>query len=126
MIKDYKGPAHIPAEATRREVLLITLRDLLEASGEFEIYIGICNAVARFTNSHYRSLRPFFPTWKHFSGDSLYPIPATEAGRSPHTQYLCATSRWQGNQLMYRRSLLRHLLREVEVSTDEWWDVRYD
>ena len=53
--------------------------------------------------------------WVHFSGIKDFPIPSTIVGLSPSAMYFHTRQLWTGNQLMYRRSLLRHMIHRLDT-----------
>jgi hypothetical protein len=87
--------------------------DLLRDSGTpgFRIGRGICGHM----NTHNSSLTRLFSDWTYHSGDFLFPIPG---GHKMFADCLGNDELWTGNQLMYRRSLIRHCIRKIDEIRD--------
>ena len=54
--------------------------------------------------------------WEHFSGDDLFPIPATPETRvdDPMDAYLCVYDSWTGEYGKMRRDLCLYLAKRLE------------
>ena len=73
--------------------------------------VGICSEIWNCP-----LVRALSPTWKHFSGDSMYPVPGRSRKRNPETAYCkdyLQETKWLGQQKRYRFSLIDHLLKNT-------------
>ena len=73
---------------------------------------GICYLITLLTKDRVYGtleLRNYSLNWPHFSGDRDYPIPGGMEQLS-----LPNFAQWKGEQGMYRRSLIRHLIKELK------------
>ena len=106
----------------RKAHLIERLTNLLRDGAHYsEANMGICEQLNKLDMyySQYKALKAAMRTWEHYSGYEYYPVPSS----APHAwdaraYYHRWDNLWEGNQLMLRRSLLRHMIREVET-----WDV---
>lgn len=76
---------------------------------------GICFNIAAVRNMSRRKIvgwmQPLYITWSEFSGDYEYPIPGGHVIYYEHSQ---AHTSWVDDQLRYRQSLLKHLIKKAE------------
>ena len=92
-------------------IILLALTELYD-NGPNDPDFGICrNLNNNFSSSGayggmgYVVVGTYSPTWRHYSGSDEYPVPKPELG-----QY---GKLWEGKQLDYRLSLIRHIFKEV-------------
>ena len=53
--------------------------------------------------------------WEYYSGDSLCPIPSVKDNLSPmDTYYSTRYPLWEGKQLTYRISFMKHLIKKLK------------
>lgn len=74
-----------------------------------QVDFGICAAIM---NPHI--VTALSPTWKHYSGNRIYPIPGNEKNQNPTISYYdnhLNRTKWIGQQKRYRFSLIDHLLK---------------
>lgn len=85
--------------------LLATLKNKMRKN---PLPVGVCSCIWNTA-----LVEALSPTWKHFSGDSVYPVPGHNRNRDPVQAY-CMDYRyeekWMGQQKRYRFSLIDHLL----------------
>ena len=97
------------------------LEDLLrkvESSewGGINLTTGVCDN-ANADPCDYPEIQEAVQSWKHYSGDEIYPIPATHPeivgiGDSLYHQYHYYP-KWEGEQLTLRISYMKHLIKEL-------------
>lgn len=61
-------------------------------------------------------VRALSPSWKHFSGNSVYPVPGRSKKQDPELAYYedyASEEKWIGQQKRYRFSLIDHLLKNA-------------
>lgn len=91
---------------------------------------GICHELKSFSdNLGSHDLKPYFITWRYFSGSVVYPVPPTKSAlrrwwsrvrgtslESAHARFSNATVRemWTGEYGELRRDLLDHIIRCVK------------
>lgn len=71
--------------------------------------VGICSEIW-----NYDIVEALSPTWKHFSGSIIYPVPGLYKDRDPELAYcedFVYQDKWKGQQKRYRFSLIDHLLK---------------
>lgn len=98
----------------QRQDASAAVRKLLE-DGPQATNCGVCYNLALLLGHVAGSGRPHWayflvaeisPSWPHYSGSRAYPVP-TSAGRC---------GEWEGEALTLRRSLLKHMLAELELA----------
>lgn len=70
--------------------------------------VGICTKIRNM-----ELVEALSPTWKHFSGNPLYPVPGYVKEQDPesaYSEYYALERKWTGQQKRYRFSLIDHLL----------------
>lgn len=73
-------------------------------------YVGICCEIQNGA-----LVRALSPTWKHYSGNSMYPVPGRK-NRDPELAYSVdypKEIKWIGQQKRHRFSLIDHLLKNA-------------
>lgn len=73
--------------------------------------VGICMEIRNLD-----LVEALSPTWKHFSGNALYPVPGHDKNRDPELVYskdYFLEKKWIGQQKRYRFSLIDHLLKNA-------------
>lgn len=73
--------------------------------------VGICGEI-----QNYHLVEALSPTWEHFSGNFMYPVPGHDKNRDPEEAYCQAyphEEKWIGQQKRYRFSLIDHLLKNA-------------
>ena len=73
---------------------------------------GICSNVEGIED-HY-TLCKYFETWKHYSGNTIFPVPDPEGNVSPANIYSITRNMWAGNYGELRKDLVRHILAETK------------
>jgi hypothetical protein len=61
-----------------------------------------------------RKMKELFLTWPPYSGDPMYPVPATDCGDAGE-QYGETDFMWEGQYGDLRKDLLEHLIRGVQA-----------
>lgn len=87
---------------------LVTLKNKVHKN---PVEFGICAAI---TNPHL--VAALSPTWKHYSGNRIYPIPGNDENQNPTISYYdnhLNGTKWVGQQKYYRFSLIDHLLKNA-------------
>jgi len=85
---------------------------------------GLCHLVDVHTQrDFYADLYPLFSSWKHFTGDLVYPVPRYRFWKpfrvignaifSPKDAFE-TMSRWEGSYGDLRKDLLKHMISELE------------
>ena len=107
----------------RKDHVLAVLYDLLR-NGAHDVHAGICEQLQfyKLNAGEYYTVKKAMHEWTYYSGALVFPIPSTIKPFSAPACYIKTAEQnegglWRGDQLMYRRSLLRHLIREVNA-----WD----
>ena len=100
-----------------RTLLLDMLRDGVE-----DPVCGICSNVHWSTPSYElaKEVLTLMGGWPSYSGTGEFHVPSSAQGINSCNYYLHYARKdglWTGNQLMYRRSLLRYMIRRL----DEGW-----
>ena len=94
---------------TFHDIMIDNIKHFLETKVVKYPSAGICdNLELTYT------AKDTFSSWKHFSGDYIFPVPATDEGLTPVDQYYCSPDLYTGEQLELRLSLACHILRELE------------
>ena len=93
------------------------LRDMLE-NGPTDPDFGICYNLTKATSAKYRSARTgvngynivieHSPSWGFYSGDENYPVVYQEL------PYPKIAPLWEGEQLVLRQSLIKHIISKLE------------
>jgi hypothetical protein len=65
-----------------------------------------------------QKMRELFLTWPPYSGDYVYPVPATSCN-TPSEQYKETDKKWEGQYGDLRKDLLEHLIRGVQAELIE-------
>ncbi len=74
---------------------------------------GICHQIRMFDSADIHKVHELFKTWEHYSGIRAFPVPSSDSGVHASAYYNVNTYNgklWQGEQLMYRRSLIKHII----------------
>jgi hypothetical protein len=73
--------------------------------------LGICHQIRLFHDDEVIKVRELFKTWEHYSGNDAYPVPSSNScPKAYYAKHRVSGSLWQGEQLMYRRSLIKHII----------------
>jgi len=75
---------------------------------------GICLELKRKLGVKYEELFPYFKSWEHYSGNIVYPVPATNKKYSVIEQFDYTQNLWIREQGKLRRDLCRHIANEME------------
>ena len=94
--------------ATSHDIMMDNIRHFLETKVVKYPVTGLCDNL-QLTNTAMDT----FSSWKHFSGDLVFPVPATDEGLTALDQYY-TSGLYTGEQLELRLSLARHILKELE------------
>lgn len=88
------------------------LERLLKGKIEFT-NCGICSNAGEGIDDLY-TLRMYFETWKHYSGNTIFPVPDPEGNVSPVSIYSSTRNMWVGKYGELRKDLVRHILAETK------------
>lgn len=96
-----------------RETFMWMLRDSPLVIDE---ELGICGNVEEgmWPTQCYYVMAEHVKTWPYYTDRRVYPVPSVHQGKSAGQSYCIdvhTKKLWTGDGLMYRRSLLRHLIR---------------
>lgn len=73
--------------------------------------VGVCGEIW-----NYALVEALSPTWEHYTGSNIYPVPGHDMDRDPELAY-CVDyvdqKKWTGQQKLYRFSLIDHLLKNA-------------
>ncbi len=76
-------------------------------------YCGICSNVRHITNIYCSEYNKYFLTWKHFSGDDLYPVPSPNKKYYPSICYSKRIDMWTGKYGELRKDLCKHIIKQL-------------
>jgi len=101
----------------------MNLIEHLEALGEGKEvlfkYLGLCSEIHDLTGMNaLKLLKEYFKTWEHYSGDEIYPVPSTNKNCSAEEYYDSSFNLWSGKQGKLRRSLCRHIAKEMRKENE--------
>ena len=107
---------------TSIQELVGRIEDLLRKveSNEWEgicLTTGVCDNVD--TERYFPEIKEAVRSWEHYSGDTIYPIPATHpemvgtVNSSCHRHQYNIYPKWEGKQLALRISYMKHLIKEL-------------
>ena len=107
----------------RKDRVLSILHDMLR-NGPLNAHNGICEQLQfyQLNAGEFYTVKKAMHEWPYYSGALVFPVPSTMQPFSAPACYIKLAEEgkgglWRGDQLMYRRSLLRHLIRAVDA-----WD----
>lgn len=81
--------------------------------------VGVCHIINGATvgescDEKYSHIINHYTSWEYYSGDPIYPIPSQKRGWSDGRDYRMSGFKWMGKRGRMRRSLCRHIIKEIE------------
>lgn len=103
----------------KSEKLIDRLRMLAEGGEPEEKQTGLCSEIyLDFGMEGVSAASKHFASWKHYSGQVLYPVPSTHKDYTESQYYVYFNTKWEGEQGRFRRSLCAHVADQLEKEND--------